>query len=108
VTGELVRGDVVTYTPRARKGHQQAGPTLAVVLQRDAITLSTVIVAPTSRSAQEASFRPIIDVDGESTKVLVEQVVAANRDQLGNQVGRVSMQEQSDIDQALLTVLSLD
>lgn len=78
-----------------------------MVLQRDAITLSTVIVAPTSRSAQHASFRPMIDVDGEATKVLVEQLVAASRDQLGSQVGHVSTDEQSNIDRALRTVLSL-
>jgi len=108
VTGELARGDIVTYTPSGRKGRQQAGRRLAVILQRDAITLSTVILAPTSRSAQDASFRPAISVDGESTKVLVEQLVAANRDQVGSLVGHVSFEEQSDIDRALVTMLSLD
>ncbi len=78
------------------------------MLQRDAITLSTVIVAPTSRSAQDASFRPMIEVDGAATTVLVEQIVAASRDQLGAHVGHVSIHEQSAIDRALLTMLNLD
>jgi mRNA interferase MazF len=35
---------------------------------------SVVLVAPTSRRARAASFRPEIDVAGEVVRVLVEQV----------------------------------
>jgi mRNA interferase MazF len=66
-----------------------------------------VLVAPTSRSARPASFRPEIDVLGEATRVLVEQVGAIDAGRLGDLVARVSPEQQWGIDEALLTVLSL-
>jgi len=66
-----------------------------------------VLIAPTSRSARHASFRPEIDVRGESTKVLVEQVGAVDAGRLGDLVGRVTPEEQWGIDEAFVTVLGL-
>jgi mRNA interferase MazF len=68
---------------------------------------SVVLVAPTSRSARAASFRPEIDVDGQTTRVLVEQVGAVNTDRLGDLVGHVTPEQQWGIDEALQTVLGL-
>lgn len=42
------------------------------------ILLSTLIVAPTSTSAQAAVFRPEIEMDGTWTRVLVDQMRAVN------------------------------
>jgi mRNA interferase MazF len=67
-----------------------------------------VLVAPTSRTARPASFRPEIDVDGQRTRVLVEQVGAVDVRRLGDLVGRLSPEEQWGVDAALLTVLGLD
>jgi len=64
-------------------------------------------VAPTSLSARAASFRPQIDLFGDTTRVLVEQVGAIDSSRLGNLVGRVSPEQQWGIDEALLTVLGL-
>jgi len=64
-------------------------------------------VAPTSRSAKPASFRPEIDLLGENTRILVEQVGAVDAGGLGDLVGRVTPQQQWGIDEALLTVLGL-
>jgi len=66
-----------------------------------------VLVAPTSRSAKPASFRPEIDLLGENTRILVEQVGAADAGGLGDLVGRVTPQQRWGIDEALLTVLGL-
>ena len=54
-----------------------------------------------------ASFRPEIDVLGEKTRVLVEQVGAIHAGRLGDLVGRISPEQQWAIDEALLTVLGL-
>jgi mRNA interferase MazF len=79
-----------------------------VVLQSDALLpRSVVIVAPTSRSARPASFRPEIAMGRDSTKVLVEQLGAVDATRLGDLAGHVSPEEMWGIDEALLTVLGL-
>ncbi|MBA3604535.1 MAG: type II toxin-antitoxin system PemK/MazF family toxin [Acidimicrobiia bacterium] len=69
---------------------------------------SVVLVAPTSTSARPTSFRPELSVGGRITRVLVEQLGAVAVERLGDQVGRVTIDEQWQIDAALLTVLGLD
>lgn len=68
---------------------------------------SVVIVAPTSRSARAASFRPEIEIDGEPTRVLVEQIGAVGAQRLGRRVGRLTVEEMWSVDDALRTILSL-
>jgi mRNA interferase MazF len=89
-------------------GHEQRGRRFGVVVQSDAfLPRSVVLIAPTSRSARPASFRPEIDIVGESTRVLVEQVGAVDVDRLGDLAGHVSPEELWGIDAALLTVFGL-
>lgn len=68
---------------------------------------SVVLVAPTSRSARAASFRPGIDVAGEATRVLVEQVAAVDVQRLGELAGHLNREELWGIDDALQTVFGL-
>jgi mRNA interferase MazF len=70
--------------------------------------LSTVLVAPTSRSAPERIFRPTILVGDEHTQVLVEQTSAVAPERLGEFVGRLTHDEMVAVDQALRLVLELD
>ena len=69
---------------------------------------SVVIVAPTSRSARAASFRPEIDIAGEKTRVLVEQLGAVDVQRLGDVICHLTDEEVWGIDEALATVLGLD
>jgi mRNA interferase MazF len=62
--------------------------------------------APTSPGAKAASFRPEIELLGEKTRVLVEQVGAIDAGRLGDLVGRVTPEQQWG-DDALTTVLGL-
>ncbi|MGH2556670.1 MAG: type II toxin-antitoxin system PemK/MazF family toxin [Actinomycetota bacterium] len=102
------RGDVFELRLPRGRGHEQRGSRYGVVVQSDALLpRSVVIVAPTSRSARPASFRPEIAVGKETTKVLVEQLGAADATRLGDLVGHVSPEEMWGIDEALLTVLGL-
>ena len=79
-----------------------------MVVQSDALLpRSVVLIAPTSISAQPASFRPEVHVDGSSTKVLVEQVGAVDSTRLGDLVGRLTPEEQWGVDTALAVVLGL-
>jgi mRNA interferase MazF len=105
----MQRGDIYELRLPKGTGHEQRGRRFGVVVQSDAmLPKSVVVVAPTSTSARPASFRPEIDVAGESTRVLVEQLGAVDVTRLGNQVDRVTVNQQWQIDAALLTVLGLD
>jgi mRNA interferase MazF len=90
-------------------GHEQGGERFAVVVQADELLpRSVVIVAPTSRSARPASFRPEIEVGGTVTRVLVEQLGAVDAQRLGKRLGHVAIEEIWAIDDALATVLGLN
>jgi len=54
-----------------------------------------------------ASFRPEIELHGETARVLVKQVGAVDAGRLGELVERVSPEQQWGIDQALMIVLGL-
>ena len=103
------RGDVFRLSLSRARGHEQRGSRFGIVVQSDAfLPRSVVIVAPTSRSARSASFRPEVIVENESTKVLVEQVGAIDSTRLGGLVGHLTAQEMWGVDEALRSVLSLD
>ena len=92
----------------ARRGREQAGARYAVIVQADELlALSTAIVAPASRGAAPATFRPAIDLKGQATRVLVEQLRAIDIERLGERGGRLSAAEQRAVDDALALVLGL-
>ena len=102
------RGEFYRLRLRERRGHEQSGVRYGVVVQSDAfLPRSTVLVAPMSRSARTASFRPEVEVEGETTRVLVEQLGAIDSTRLGEIVGRLSPAEMWGVDMALETVLDL-
>lgn len=102
------RGDLVRLRLRRRVGHEQHGVRYGVVVQSDALrSLSTVLVAPTSRSSRSASFRPQIEIEGSPTNVLIEQTGAVDTTRLGELVGHLSAEEQWGVDLALELVFDL-
>jgi mRNA interferase MazF len=104
----VVRGDVHAITLPARRGHVQRGRRYAVVVQADALlTLSTVIICPTSGSAPAASFHPPITLDEQPTRVLCEMAGAVDARALGERVGHLSSQELRAVEAALMLVLDL-
>lgn len=79
-----------------------------IIVQADELlSRSVVIVAPASRSAKLATFRPEIAVTGETTRVLVESLGVISARRLGKRVGRLSPAEMWSVDDALATVLGL-
>jgi len=103
-----VRGDVHRLpSPRGARGHERAGRRFAVVVQSDQLPLSTWLVAPTSTSARDASFRPEIEIDGRRTRVLAEQTAAVDPQRLGPLVGHLSQAEMIKVNAALRVVLGL-
>lgn len=105
-----MRGDLYRLkTPKTARGHEQKGERYAVVVQSDDLPLSTWVVAPTSTARRPASFRPEIHIDGQRTRVIVEQLAAVDPEaRLGRFAGRLKAAELQAVDEALLAVLGLD
>lgn len=104
----MLRGDVYRFKLPKGVGREQRGGRFGVVVQADELLpRSVVLVAPTSRSARPASFRPEVEVGGDTTRVLVEQVGAVDVQRLGVLSGRLTREELWGIDDALMTVFGL-
>lgn len=104
----MLRGDVYRFKLTKGVGHEQHGDRYGVVIQaNEFLPRSVVIVAPTSTSARPASFRPEIDLDDQTTRVLVEQLGAVDASRLGELSGHLSPEELWSVDEALSTVLGL-
>ncbi len=104
----MTRGDVYRVRLPRRGGHEQQGLRYAVLVQADELLgLSTVLVAPTSQSVRPASFRPEVDIAGERTRVMVEQLRALDVRRLDDFVGHLSATEVRGVDEALALVLAL-
>ena len=66
----MQRGEVFRFKIPKGLGHEQHGVCYGVVVQADEfLPRSVVIVAPTSRSARQASFRPPVEVEGETKQI---------------------------------------
>jgi mRNA interferase MazF len=105
----MVRGEIFRLSaPRAARGHEQRGARYAVIVQADEfLGLSTVLVSPTSVRARPASFRPTITLEGQETRVLVEQTTVVAPERLGRSAGRLEAGELRTVDEALMLVLGL-
>lgn len=104
----MLRGDIYELRLLRGRGHEERGRRFGVVVQADAfLPRSVVIIAPTSRGARPASFRPEIEVEAAETRVLAEQLGAVDAGRLGKLVGHITPEEQWGIDDALLAVLGL-
>lgn len=104
----MTRGEIYRVRLPRRGGREQHGPRYAVIVQADDLLgLSTVLVAPTSRSALAATFRPEVEVAGEPTRVMVEQLRALDTDRLADFAGRLGAEEMRVVDDSLALVLAL-
>ncbi len=104
----MTRGDVYRVRLPSRRGREQHGARYAVLVQADELLgLSTVLVAPTSRSVLAASFRPEVEVAGSRTRVMVEQLRALDVERLDELAGRLGPTEMREVDEALSLILAL-
>ncbi|GAB3672367.1 type II toxin-antitoxin system toxin endoribonuclease PemK [Actinocorallia lasiicapitis] len=69
----MIRGAVYKVSlGDAKRGSEQRGNRLGLVLSRTDWTMVTVV--PTSTSAQDSVFRPRMEIAGRSTLLLVDQI----------------------------------
>ena len=94
--------------PQGKQGHVQHGARFVIMIQADSLLkLSTAIVAPTSRNAQPASFRPRVRIQREETHVLIDQITAIDRNRIGKHVGALTVEEMWAVDDAIRTTLAV-
>lgn len=104
----MTRGDIYRVRLPSQRGREQRGSRYAVLVQADELLgLSTVLVAPTSRSVLAASFRPEVEVAGSRTRVMVEQLRALDVQRLDELAGRLDAAEMREVDEALSLILAL-
>lgn len=104
----MVRGDVHAIALPRRRGHVQHGRRFAIVVQADdLLSLSTILVCPTSTSTPAASLHPEVSLGGESTRVMCEMIGAVDARNLGERVDRLTLDELRAVDDALELVLDL-
>ena len=104
----MLRGDIYRFVLPRGMGHERHGDRYGVIVQADEfLPRSVVIVAPTSRSARPATFRPEAEVAGEATRILVEQIGAVDVRTLGKLAGHLTHEELWGVEDALLAVLGL-
>jgi mRNA interferase MazF len=104
----MVRGDVVRLlAPRRARGHEQGGRPGVVVQADELLDLSTVLIAPTSRSATAATFRPTIELAGTPTRILTDQLRVIDAQAVKEGLGHLSHGEMAALDDALALVLGL-
>ena len=105
----MVRGEVFRLPPRrGTRGHEQRGARYAVIVQADEfLDLSATLVAPISASARPTSFRPPITLEGNETRVLLEQTTVVDRQCLGRSAGRLDASELRAVDDAVSLILGL-
>jgi len=101
-----VRGEVYRLPARG-KGHEQQGRRYAVILQPDWLALSTWVVAFTSTSARETSFRPAVEIGRSRTLVMCDQLATVDLNRLAEPAGFLTLQEMQRVDEALSLVLDL-
>lgn len=101
-----MRGEVYRLPARG-KGHEQQGRRYAVVLQPDWLALSTWVVAFTSTSARETSFRPTVEIDRSRTLVMCDQIATVDLKRLAEPAGFLTLEEMQRVDEALSLVLDV-
>jgi mRNA interferase MazF len=58
----------------AKRGHEQRGRRLGLVISIEQNAWSTVTIIPTSTSAQPSVFRPEVMIAGRGTRILIDQI----------------------------------
>jgi mRNA interferase MazF len=58
----------------AKRGHEQRGRRLGMVLSPSSMLWSVATIIPTSTAAQPAVFRPVLEINGQLTRFLVDQI----------------------------------
>jgi mRNA interferase MazF len=71
----VIRGAVYPVDlGEAKRGHEQRGRRLGLVISLEQDAWSTLTILPTSTTAQASVFRPEVFIAGRETRILIDQI----------------------------------
>jgi len=86
----------------AKRGHEQRGRRLGLVVSIEQNAWSTVTIIPTSTSAQPSVFRPEAIIAGRLTRILVDQIRTVDVSYVvGELVDYLSRDDMAQVDHVL-------
>jgi mRNA interferase MazF len=92
----------------AKRGHEQRGRRLGLVISIEQDAWPTVTVLPTSTSAQPAVFRPEVIIAGRETRVLIDQIRTIDTSYVvGELVDYLSRDDMAQVEHGLSRYLGL-
>ena len=105
----VIRGAVYRVDLTATKhGHEQRGRRLGLVLSPSSMPWSVATIIPASTTAQPAVFRPSLEVNGQETRFLIDQIRSIDTDYLvGDPTHYLERDELAEIEHAVTRYLGL-
>lgn len=98
----MIRGAVYRIDLGRPRGHEQGGKRLGLVVSPSGSPLSVTTVIPTSTSARPAIHRPELEVAGQPTRMLVDQIRSIDTDYLvGDPVDYLTRDQLAEVELAL-------
>lgn len=85
----------------AERAHEQRGRRLGVIVSRTDLISPMVTVVPMSTSARPTVFRPVIEIDGQETTLLVDQLRSIDVDYIGKYVAVLNPTDLATLDDTL-------
>ncbi|MFI6048049.1 type II toxin-antitoxin system PemK/MazF family toxin [Nocardia sp. NPDC051321] len=85
----------------AKRGHEQRGRRLGIIVSPTDLISSVVTVVPTSTSARPSIFRPRAEIDGRETMLLIDQIRTIDLDYLGKFVEMLNRTDMAALDNTI-------
>lgn len=104
----MIRAAVYRIDLGRSRGHEQAGNRLGLVVSPSDSPLSVATVIPTSTSARRSIHRPELEIDGQPTRLLVDQIRSIGTDYIvGDPVDFLNRDELDELELALAHYLGV-
>lgn len=105
----MIRGAVYPVDfGEAKRGHEQRGRRLGLALSVQQERWSTVMIVPTSTSAQPSAFRPEAVVAGQATRLLVDQMRTIDTQYItGDLVDFLNREDMEQVEYVVIRYLGL-
>jgi mRNA interferase MazF len=92
----------------AKRGHEQRGRRLGLVISIEQNAWSTVTIIPTSTNAQPSVFRPEAIIAGRETRLLIDQIRTIDTSYIvGELVDYLSRDDMAHVEHSLSRYLGL-
>ena len=92
----------------AKRGHEQRGRRLGLVLSPSAMSWTVATIVPTSTSAHPAVFRPELEINGERTRFLADQIRSIDTNFVhGDPVAYLDHDDLAEVENAVARYLGL-